>query len=138
MMLRMMQGLQGTPVHDTAPQPKGPTKEEEMMANFRKFMGMIGGGGGDNDEGEQASDSAPPEETDTQSQALKVMKFLEDFKANDGTDGETIYESGGVLITRVAMANGYRYTLNKDLVVDANLYRDELYFHLKKKVPKRV
>jgi hypothetical protein len=104
-----------------------------MLDIFRKFITMTEGN--DNDDVDRDELSM---DQDDQSKALKVMKFLEDFKANDRSDGDCIYEKNGTIINKNQFGNGFRYVINKDLVVDASVFRNtgELYFHIRKKFPK--
>lgn len=63
-----------------------------------------------------------------------MLKILSTIK--DAEFGELILEKAGNKVWFVPYGANLRYTINKELQVDVNVFNSEVYMHLKRKFPK--
>jgi hypothetical protein len=105
---------------------------DSSVGNFGSLFGISSSGASSS-----AAATAPPASTvDDQSQsAVEVLNMLMNMK-DSSNDGELVFEKENTRIWYIQVGNAHRYTINKELSIDVNTYNSEVYFHVKRKIPK--
>lgn len=116
-----------------APPPVPPPQEESLETLLSRLRSQTAP---QDDQTDSTFDNTATnqEEGASTSSALQVLNLLSNLKESEF--GELIFDKEGCKIWFTPMGTNMRYTINKELQIDANVFNSEIYLHSKRKFPK--
>lgn len=102
---------------------------EDLLAKYRAHQAQS------TNPGDTTSNPITINEDDNKVNPLEVLKLLTSIK--DQGFGELIHDKDNTKIWYMTVGQNLRYTINKELQIDCNVYNDDIYMHVKRKFPKQ-
>ena len=118
----------------STPPPTTPTPSTSAMdpAALGELLRSLQGGSltSEDETMDSTSDEAGGEVS-----AIDVYKMLSSFKDGSGF-GDLIHDSKDFKIWHCVAGANHRYTINREIQVDANVFNEDVWLHIKRKFPK--
>ncbi|OXA40150.1 hypothetical protein Fcan01_24896 [Folsomia candida] len=116
-----------------SPSAMSSTTEESSNSPPPDFLQRLKDFCGNSSQADKNEEDLP--EAEDPKDAMQVAKLLQNFKEKEAF-GETIHDKDGIKVGFMRVGQNARYTVNKDIQLDFNVYNGEMYVHLKKKFSK--